>query len=260
LNVSTAIATNNSPIHKLILSLFFYAQYSLKKSLPSAPAIYTFAAIILFHSIFINAIADAHKPLFGFILAVGALVFLAKKYSSKNIENLTKWQGPIFVVFLTVLYGAFLTLFPNKSIEQLAFYNLAYGMLFVVGSRIVGRHSPSQQVGLASLALGHLQVLIGGYRLAQDASNISMMIGLLWGLYALLILGGGYQLKDRVLAKSALVIFTAVTLKVLFYDLWSSGNLFRVFSLLIAGLALYLAGWIYKRIESWPILPRQPQV
>jgi len=101
------------------------------------------------------------------------------------------------------------------------------------------------------LSFGHVQILFAVFQITDNLGSGPLVLTLIWGVYALMVLGWAFAKRDQTIGQSAVLILTAVSLKGAFYDLPSSDNLTRVYSLLAAGILLYFCGWIYKQIKQW---------
>lgn len=234
----------------LVLSIYRAAKGVLKREIPSGPAVMTFAALSLAHSVFLEIIPDTTKPLFALLLA-GAMV-LANRFGGGS----TTLRFAQFVGLGVIAFGALLTFHLDVSLNKQIAYNGAYGLtaLLILAFGLV------QQSSGASMILGfaHLEMLCALYRLSlKFTSGGSLFVSISWGFYALVILLWAHSRKDRSIGKSAVLILSAVSLKAAFYDMTQTGSLIRILSLLAAGLLLYACGWIYNRMKKWDVLFRK---
>ena len=76
------------------------------------------------------------------------------------------------------------------------------------------------------------------------------MLTMVWGLEALLLLGGGFPLRDRVQRLSGLALFMICVLKLFLYDLRELETANRILSFIVLGLILVGVSWIYTRFRD----------
>lgn len=232
----------------LVLGLYRVVKVVLKREIPSAPALFTFAALTLAHSVFLGITPDAAKPL----VALG----LAGLLLATNAQGMASacWKWPRQVCVAVIAYGALLTFMLDASVETLVGYNCLYG----VAALAVFAFGFFPQASGAALVLGfaHLEMLCALYRLSlKIPSGGSLFVSCAWGLYALVILLWARFKKDRSAGRSAVLILMAVAMKAAFYDIAATGGMIQILSLLSAGTMLYACGWIYKRMNKWEVIP-----
>jgi uncharacterized membrane protein len=76
------------------------------------------------------------------------------------------------------------------------------------------------------------------------------MLTMAWGLEALLLLGAGFPLRDRVQRLSGLALFMICVLKLFLYDLRELETVNRILSFIVLGLILVGVSWIYTRFRD----------
>ena len=76
-----------------------------------------------------------------------------------------------------------------------------------------------------------------------------------WAVFALLILGAGLWLQERVYRWLGLTVLACAMARVVIFDVWKLGTIYRVLSFLALGLVLVVLGFIYnkyqEKIRSW---------
>lgn len=212
--------------------------------LPSTPSLGTFALIVIMHSLYFNLASPTLQPYLSFVLAIGLSQVLRLMPGQSK-----QWGAAIFLLGALVIYGVFLSFDTALDAWDGLLFCFAWGLLALVGLVVQAPTQLSHRQLL--LSFGHLEFLSGLYRLSEKFDLNQVWLTVLWGLYALLILGLSTQRKDRTMGQSAVLILTAVSLKVAFFDLWSSDDLKRIGSLVIAGALLYSCGWIYRKVKAW---------
>ena len=78
----------------------------------------------------------------------------------------------------------------------------------------------------------------------------------LWAVYGVGLLVLALAIKDKVLGKSALLVFSAAAFKVLLFDLSGSNSMTRVLVLLVISASLYAGGWLYQSLVRSQENPR----
>jgi uncharacterized membrane protein len=76
------------------------------------------------------------------------------------------------------------------------------------------------------------------------------VLTLAWGTEAILLLIGGFALRDRVLRLSGLGLFFLCTGKLFFWDLRNLETLPRIFSFIVLGLLMLAVSWGYARFRD----------
>ncbi|MBM4252112.1 MAG: DUF2339 domain-containing protein [Deltaproteobacteria bacterium] len=239
-------------IGSFVMVVYYMARRYLGRELKSDQALITFTTITWVHCLYFQLLSEPLQPIVALVLAMGALLVWHRSPQELRI----RLQWPLLITGSTVIYGAILTFFAVDTVTNLHLYNLAYGLTAVVTFGVMGtkKQPESRFVRYAEVLLGfgHLEVLLGLYRLSLDLSwSGALFVSMTWGLYAVLILAAANWWRDRTLGHSALLILLAVGLKAVFYDLVSTTNLVRVGCLLGGGLLLYGCGWVLKKMRTW---------
>ncbi|MCP4453972.1 MAG: DUF2339 domain-containing protein, partial [Planctomycetes bacterium] len=82
-----------------------------------------------------------------------------------------------------------------------------------------------------------------------------MAISLVWGVYASGLLVFGFAKRVRVARLSALALFGATALKLVFVDLSGVEEIYRIISFVVLGLLIIAASYLYHRAEKQLTLP-----
>ena len=229
--------------------IFEATRRHLGGKLESSAAILTAISLMVFHSGFIELIPDRH---WGWAAALlWSLVLLVPANFTKNSSDL--WRGPGAVLGLAVLFGMVAAL-SNRD-PYVHVNNLAFGVIAIAAVlRVAGHAAPAKGRDLSSwiLAVGHLQFLLGVYRLSEKIDLPgSLFVSVLWGLYAIAVLGLAWSKRSKIVAHSATLILAATALKAVIYDVLNTTALVRVFCLLAAGAVLYVCGRLYRETKNW---------
>jgi uncharacterized membrane protein len=76
-------------------------------------------------------------------------------------------------------------------------------------------------------------------------------LSILWGCYALLVIGLGIWKKKKHLRLAAIGFFILTIVKLLFYDLSQLTNIAKVIVLVILGLLLLFASFLYNKYKNF---------
>lgn len=231
----------------LLISIYFSARNLLESSiaLASGDALISSSVLILIHSLYFVLLPDEYRPA-GFLI----FAFLALVTHSRFPKE---WE--IFgVVGKMALIGLFGWSYFNIFIGQIASYEklwIIYGAVYAISlfaAYLALKKSEREPFELVLLAAHGISIL-SLYNLSKDYGSLSVSIA--WLIYALLVLGIGYRIRDDKFAKSSVIILIVAAGKALLWDVAHANPIIRVLCLLITGGLLYYSGLILRRIESW---------
>jgi hypothetical protein len=126
---------------------------------------------------------------------------------------------------------------PQPTLVLSVYALLLYGMYY--GLSRGDRSSPSLM-----LYAGHLAVIACLVRWVDNGTYLSAC----WAIFGVALLLIALAIRDKVLGKSALVVFSAAAFKVLLFDLSGSNSMTRVLMLLVISASLYAGGWLYQTL------------
>ena len=86
----------------------------------------------------------------------------------------------------------------------------------------------------------------------EPAKLRSATLSVLWALYAFTAMAWGLWRKDTPLRVSAILLFSVTVLKVLVVDLADLDALYRILSVLVLGVTLLIASFLYARSRRRP--------
>lgn len=236
-----------APWISLGFSAFIFLLYKKAKSqllnLESHDMVYAFMGIVIFHSGYLQLIPASSKPWLLPLILLGIYI-----RDQRNIApNLSKF---------------FYFLFTSISIIE--FFKLSYNLINEANTKSILPSLITVLLGFLyyskcsknikdkeSLFLNLINILcvLILYRIGFNYGSLA--VSFLWGLYSFTILIIGYFKKNVVMAKSSLIVLTITTLKALVYDINSAPSLIRISSLVLTGVVLYGAGYLFKKINNW---------
>ena len=232
-----------------IFILYAFARKILNKQmLASAPMIATFVAMVLFHSVYME-LWPAHYSIELGLLALIALGLL-KKF---GVDTQKFWFAFLFLwIVVGIEYLSAIEArhtLKNGELTRYALLNLAF--MGLIGYSYLSEKTSNASAWL--LFFASLQALFGLDRIADifaDHPINSYLTSGLWGVFALLILGVAFHLKDKLFARCAVLILWLVSAKVLLVDLSASSPVVKIITLCGVGAILYASGLILKKFKE----------
>ncbi len=243
-----------APLFSLALSFALIAFYFVGKKkldsntpLASGNMIFSAVLVMLTHSLYFVLLPESLRPVV-FIGLCGALFLLNNRVPES--WNLLNTLVRIFVAVLliwnifTIVAGQF------SSSSQINIFNGAvYAILLLLLAVNAKKFDAVAINANLALALAHPIAILSLFNLVKSGGSLNVSVA--WTLYALAILGIGYAKKDRLFAKSSVIVLLIAALKVLIYDTSSAAMGVRVICLLLTGTVLYFSGFIFRKVDSW---------
>ena len=232
-----------------LIAVYFASKRILKDAaLHSGDLIAAFAAVVLFHAVYLELLRDAIRPWLFPAIIIGLTFrrFSVERASGKNVIPALAVGVILLSEFLRIAFHV-LTGGSDNSWILLALLSTAALFSFYLNPRneAEGRGT----FGAAVLGAAHVLALLGLYRLMDE--NGSLAVSGAWLAYAVMVMTLGFWQKDSVLAKSALLALTLAAAKALLYDAASAPTVVRIVCLLLTGAVLYACGFALRKISSW---------
>lgn len=238
----------------LAFAAFLICLYLIAKQLGGRPMasqsmILTFAAIVFFHSGYLELLPLFAKPWL-FVVIILGLAFLPAPYASKN--NNPIFYFPIFLLLLSILgieYARMalnLFLFNQISWSVVSLSIISIWLLYIYQNTIFRQ---DDSYGYALLGAAHLIVILAFYRLADPHGSLAVSAS--WLIYAIAIISFAFIRKDKIMANSALLVLFFAAGKALLYDASSAPTIIRILCLLVTGIVLYGSGFLFRKIAKW---------
>lgn len=223
--------------------LLYWSASKKNVKIESENLVQSFFSVVLFHSGYIQLIPADGKP---WLLP---LIILAI-YISEQKNSPSKLALPLKVMFMAISAIEFFMLCfrliseTNPKNVLPALFTIVLGLFYYLkGAKVV-----KNKEGLF-LSLLHIISILSLYRIAYDYGSLAVTGA--WALYSIIILVFGYVKRNSIVAKSSLIVLLVATFKALIYDAsqTSSGN--RIGSLILTGIVLYGAGYLFQKINKW---------
>lgn len=226
----------------LIVQTFY-----LRKEVASQPMLFTFAAIILFHSGYLELISD--KNGIWIFIAIMLGLSLLSKYPIKAKTHYINYL-PLAIlagVILFIEYGKLMiTLDAGIGINWVTTTLVITTFWLYLLLRSQSIHTNDNYILFAAV---HALVLFASYRYADPTGSFA--VSALWLSYASAVILIAYSRHDKIMANSALIVLFFAAAKVLLYDASSAPTIVRILCLLSTGVVLYGAGYLYRKIAGW---------
>lgn len=223
---------------------------SIKKKIASADPlasrqmIYAFLAIVIFQAGYLELLPSAAKS---WLLPLLIVI----SYVASKREDFPKTSKAFRIMGIAIGFIEFFSL-CGKLLNNASDWNGVFVALATIGlgtmyylnmGRMIQNHVGAFLSGL------HILALLALYRIAQPYG--SLVVSLAWATYAITILTLGFKKKDKILAKSSLLVLSAASLKALLYDAGNAPTMVRIFCLLLTGLLLYGTGLLFQKMQAW---------
>ena len=228
-----------------IYFLYWRARQAVS-NIESQTLVHSFLAVVFFHSGYMELISASSKP---WLLPLMLLAILLNKEKENNKEISTAFKVLFFIVGLNEFLALCFHLISSDNFINvlISIFTIFLGFLYYLRSSKSSKLIHNRE-GLF-LSLIHILCILSIYRIAYVGGSLAISTG--WGLYSLVILLFGYKSRNEVMAKSSLIVLAVTCLKALLYDAGSAPSGVRIFTLLMTGVILYGAGYLFQKINKW---------
>ena len=228
----------------LLLALYLSAKRLTGAALESRDMILSFASVVFFHSFYLEILPSDAKPIlliailafgifvpfelgkrsFGFpVLALGAVMVLEYLHVLLAVFGN---EGPQWYVYSAIISATSITLFLRRR------------LLFT-----------DEIAGYFILSAAHALAVAALKQIAEPGG--SFLVSAAWLVYALFIVAIAYPRRDKVMAKSALLVLNLAAAKALLFDTAATPSVVRIFCLLLTGAVLYGCGLFLRQMSDW---------
>lgn len=234
----------------LVWFAYVSAAKNMRAPLESGRLVYVFLAGTVLHAFFFQIVPDAAKPIVG--LLISGAILLRRDRLDFGGDHL----GLQLLAILTGLGGFLMALFDIGAHEtRFAILNgVAYGVgLLYYALSDTGRKGETQIRDFAAV-LAHLQWMTALYRAREFLGvidTLSLVVTVLWVVYAFVVFGIGWTRRFAWVCRSCLFILAFCILKLMVYDVWSQPAIVRIVSLAGLGIALYVFGFLLRKVSTW---------
>ena len=228
----------------ILLSGYFVAQKRLQEtSLKSREIVFSFVAIVAFHSGFFELVPDLLHPYLLFVV-------LSAFYISNRRAGATPPPRALLVlgavIALIEYWAIFVTILSTDRHDMIIPALLGTLAMFVCYFEIVS--VKTKNIAILFLSLIHFMVICTLYRMTSPYGSLAVSMS--WLFYSVIVLGLAFQKKDWTFARSAMLVLMISAGKALLYDSAQAPSLVRIGSLLVTGILLYGSGYLFRKIAA----------
>ncbi|WP_027001609.1 DUF2339 domain-containing protein [Hugenholtzia roseola] len=181
----------------------------------------------------------------GLVFLVGSLYFFSELLEQYLFESGQPTKESIFLSDASYIWIRYLSL-PFMLGTLWLFFKKVRSSLFQFDLRKL--YDAPLHIALVWLLSSEL-IYIMNYNGMQDSYKLGLSI--LWGCYALLIIGLGIWKNKKHLRLAAIGFFVLTIAKLFFYDLSQLTNIAKVVVLVILGLLLLVASFLYNKYKNF---------
>jgi len=225
-----------------LVLVYLFAKASMSASSEAgAMLVAAYAALVLFHAVYIDLIPFKYAPWFalGMLAALGAYGVLG--------GSVKRWMIPFSVVIGLMVVASFLQLsigYEITDVPAAALLGLLFAAALYMGYATISDEDSFAWIRTPLLYAAHVAAMLTVSRVV----DASLLVSVLWGMIAIGSLLAALMLRDKILGQSSLLIFALSGMKVLVYDLAGSPAPVRIGTLVVLGVSLYLGGWLYQKL------------
>ena len=228
----------------VLLIVYLSASSYLKTpSEAGAVLVATYAALVLFHAVYIDLIPLEWSPWFAFAMLAGLGAYGASGAAFR------KSMIPFVAVIALMVLSSFLQLTVGYRIADVPGATLL-GFLFAaamyLGYAMISDGGVIGWIRTPLLYAAHVAAML----VLSRVVDASLLVSVFWGMIAIGSLLVALMLGDRILGQSSLLIFAISGMKVLLYDLAGSPTPVRIATLVVLGITLYIGGWLYQKLSA----------
>lgn len=232
-----------------LIVLYVLAKTVFGSGIVSQSMLMTFVSIVAFHAGYIELLPAAAGPWLFVVIMLGFALFPAR--ISQRETNIWLYT-PIFLLLFVIVGIEYAKMIFNLFVSQpvswpaISVSIICIWMLYICQKNFLTK---DESYGYALLGAAHLMVVLALYQLA-DAHG-SLAVSASWLIYAIGIILFAFTRKDKIMANSALFVLFFSAAKALLYDASSVPTVIRILCLLLTGVVLYGAGFLFRRIAKW---------
>ena len=209
----------------------------------SAMLVATYAALVLFHAVYVDLMPFEWAPWFalGMLVLLGAYSAMGGTFTRAMIPFAAVIGLMVVVSFLQLIVGHELADVPGATLLSLLFAAALYA-----GYATISDEDAIAWIRTSLLYAAHIAAMLTVSRIV----DASLLVSIFWGMIAIGSLLAALVLRDRILGQSSLLIFALSGMKVLLFDLAGSPTPVRIGTLVVLGITLYVGGFLYKRLSA----------
>lgn len=227
----------------LVVVYLFARSFLQAPSEAGAMLVATYAALVLFHAVYIDLIPFKWAPwfAFGMFAALGAYGVLGSTFNRTMIPFAAVIGLMVVASFLQLTVGYKIADVPAATLLSLLFAAALY-----FGYATISDEDAIGWIRTPLLYAAHVAAMLTVSRVV----DASLLVSVFWGMIAIGSLLVALVLRDKILGQSSLLIFALSGMKVLIFDLAGSPAPVRIGTLIVLGITLYIGGWLYQKLSD----------
>ncbi|KAF0185387.1 MAG: hypothetical protein FD163_1202 [Hyphomonadaceae bacterium] len=235
----------------LVLGVYFAARRFFPQSLGSRGVVIAFSTLVFAHALYFQILRDEERT---WLLPISMVLYglLPKIDAFKKADP--HWQLPRVVISLIIVVEYF-KLIWHLGEHDSNYYDLvaliAIASMWFARLRNQGLLVSDNKLGNALLYAAHFMAIVTLFKIA--GSDGSLIVSILWLLYAIFVISIGFKRQDSLMAKSALLVLVFAAAKVLLFDASGAPTIVRIVCLFITGVVLYGSGIVLRKIDNWQL-------
>jgi uncharacterized membrane protein len=232
-------------IASVVVLVFVYLvarSYLDSPSDAGAMLVATYAALVLFHAVYIDLVPFGWAPWFalGMLGALGVYGVSGGTFRRAMIPFAAVIGLMVVASFLQLTVGYKIADVPAATLLSLLFAAALY-----LGYAMITDEDSIGWIRTPLLYAAHVAAMLTVSRVL----DASLLVSVFWGMIAIGSLLIALVLRDKILGQSSLLIFALSGMKVLVYDLAGSPAPVRIGTLVVLGVTLYIGGWLYQKLS-----------
>ncbi|KAF0091804.1 MAG: hypothetical protein FD128_2874, partial [Hyphomonadaceae bacterium] len=207
--------------------------------------------LVFAHALYFQILRDEERT---WLLPISMVLYglLPKIDAFKKADP--HWQLPRVVISLIIVVEYF-KLIWHLGEHDSNYYDLvaliAIASMWFARLRNQGLLVSDNKLGNALLYAAHFMAIVTLFKIA--GSDGSLIVSILWLLYAIFVISIGFKRQDSLMAKSALLVLVFAAAKVLLFDASGAPTIVRIVCLFITGVVLYGSGIVLRKIDNWQL-------
>lgn len=235
-----------------LIGLYFVSRKTLnEKALESSAVIAAFASVVFFHSLYLEILPEHSKvwllPLILFVAAFAPVQLPKNLKPERSVPSLAI-AAVLICEYVRIVFDLSGSTSVGADLILVGFVSVA-AMLTLYFFKVRKSETIEVKAGAGLLGVAHVLAIVAFYRLFEPYGSLAVSAS--WLVYAAAVMGVGFSLKDKYLAKSALAALGLAAAKALLYDAASAATLVRIACLALTGAVLYACGFLLKKTEDW---------
>ncbi|CDZ77922.1 putative membrane protein [Legionella massiliensis] len=219
-----------------------------ERSINSQIITLAFVTIVCFHSIYLELLPAEVRPWL-FVIIVLGFSFPIKTFNAPTPHT---YLFPKIALCIIVAIEYLNMLDHLMGAFSLSWFMVSMASFISIWLMINQKRecfTKRDEYGYILLGTAHLLAISGLYQITADYGSLAVSAS--WLFYAIAVMSFAFIRKDKLFAKSALLILSFAAGKALLYDAGSTPTVIRILCLMLTGVVLYASGFVVRRMAEW---------